>query len=195
MFCWNGLLFMICGPQVRCIRPHEILLLLLLGRFNCVQLCAVPLTAAHQAPRSLGFSRQEHWSGLPFSSPIHESEKWKWSCSVVSDSSWPHGLQPTRLLCPWDFPGKSTGVGCHHFSATWDERASIIFHRHYVRFLSGIWIHIKLVCNKIKVGYEYVWRPQVQTVPSSKGETPVPRPPFPDGGHSLASLSMGWVLS
>ena len=26
---------------------------------------------------------------------------------------WPHGLQPTRLLCPWDFPGKNTGVGCH----------------------------------------------------------------------------------
>ena len=68
---------------------------------------------AHQAPPSLGFSRQEHWSGLPFPSPMHESEKWKWSCSVVSDYSWPHGLQPTRLLCPWDFPGKSTGVGCH----------------------------------------------------------------------------------
>ena len=33
--------------------------------------------------------------------------------SVVSDSSQPHGLQPTRLLRPWDFPGKSTGVGCH----------------------------------------------------------------------------------
>ena len=33
--------------------------------------------------------------------------------SVVSDSSRPHGLQATRLLCPWDFPGKSTGVGCH----------------------------------------------------------------------------------
>ena len=31
----------------------------------------------------------------------------------MSDSSQPHGLQPTRLLCPWDFPGKSTGVGCH----------------------------------------------------------------------------------
>ena len=41
---------------------------------------------AHQAPPSLGFSRQEHWSGLPFPSPIHESEKWKWSLSVVSDS-------------------------------------------------------------------------------------------------------------
>ena len=44
---------------------------------------------------------------------MHESEKWKWSRSVVSDSSLPHGLQPTRLLHPWDFPGKSTGVGCH----------------------------------------------------------------------------------
>ena len=32
---------------------------------------------------------------------------------VVSDSQRPHGLQPTRLLHPWDFPGKSTGVGCH----------------------------------------------------------------------------------
>ena len=31
----------------------------------------------------------------------------------MSDSSRTHGLQPTRLLCPWDFPGKSTGVGCH----------------------------------------------------------------------------------
>ena len=69
--------------------------------------------AAHQAPLSLGFSRQEHWSGLPFPSPMHESEKWKWSHSVVSKSSQPHGLQPTRLLRPWDFPGKSTGVGCH----------------------------------------------------------------------------------
>ena len=68
---------------------------------------------AHQAPPSLGFSRQEHRSGLPFPSPMHEREKWKWSRSVVSDSSWCHGLQPTRLLCPWDFPGKSTGVGCH----------------------------------------------------------------------------------
>ena len=69
--------------------------------------------AFHQAPPSLGFSRQEHWSGLPFPSSVHESEKWKWSRSVVSDSWEPHGLEPTRLLCPWDFPGKSPGVGCH----------------------------------------------------------------------------------
>ena len=31
----------------------------------------------------------------------------------MSDSSQPHGLQPTRLLCPWDSPGKSAGVDCH----------------------------------------------------------------------------------
>ena len=39
--------------------------------------------------------------------------KWKWSCSVLSDYLQPHGLQPTRLLHPWDFPGKRTRVGCH----------------------------------------------------------------------------------
>ena len=46
-----------------------LLLLLLLSRFSHVRLCATPETAAHQAPLSLGFSRQEHWSGLPFPSP------------------------------------------------------------------------------------------------------------------------------
>ena len=51
------------------------LLLLLLSHFSRVRLCATPETAAHQAPLSLGSSRQEHWSGLPFPSPMHESEK------------------------------------------------------------------------------------------------------------------------
>ena len=40
--------------------------------------------------------------------------KWeKWSHSVMSDSLWLHGLQPARLLCPWDFLGNSTRVDCH----------------------------------------------------------------------------------
>ena len=54
-------------------------------------------------------ARTLEWVTISFSSG------WKWSRSVVSDSSWPHGLQPTRLLHPWDSPGKSTGVGCHCF--------------------------------------------------------------------------------
>ena len=67
------------------------LLLLLLSRFSRARLCATPETAAHQAPQSLGFSRQEHWSGLSFPSPMHEGEKWKWSRSVVYNSYRPHG--------------------------------------------------------------------------------------------------------
>ena len=66
--------------------------LVLLSRFSRVRLCATPETAAHHAPPSLGFSRQEHWSELPFPSPMQESEKWKWNYSIVSNSSRPHGL-------------------------------------------------------------------------------------------------------
>ena len=89
-------------------------LLLLLSRFSrsCPTLCD-PRDGSPPATPSLGLSRQEHWSGLPFPSPMHESEKWKWSHSVVSDPQRPHGQKPTRLPRPWDFPGKSTGVGCH----------------------------------------------------------------------------------
>ena len=49
--------------------------LLLLSRFSCVQLYATPEMAAHKVLPSLGFSRQEHWSGLSFPFPMHESEK------------------------------------------------------------------------------------------------------------------------
>ena len=53
------------------------------------------------------------WVAIAFSSA------WKWKGKVKSFSRLQlfatHGLQPTRLLRPWDFPGKSTGVGCHHF--------------------------------------------------------------------------------
>ena len=86
--------------------------LLLLSHFSRVRLCATTETAAHQASLSLGFSRQEHWYGLPFASPRHESEsEVTQSCLTASDP--PHGLQPTRLHHPWDFPGKSTGLRCH----------------------------------------------------------------------------------
>ena len=59
----------------RHIHGNWLLLLLLLSSFSRVRLCVTPETAAHQAPLSLGFPRQEHWSGLPFPSPMHESEK------------------------------------------------------------------------------------------------------------------------
>ena len=78
--------------------------LLLLSRFSCVRLCTTPRTAAHQAPPSLGFSRQDHWSGLPFPSPMHESEVAQ-SCPTLRDpmdcslpGSSVHGIFQARVL-------------------------------------------------------------------------------------------------
>ena len=52
------------------------------------------------------------------------------SHSVLSDSLWPHGLQPTRLLCPWGSPDKNTGVGCHFLLQgifpTWRSNLSLL---------------------------------------------------------------------
>jgi len=62
--------------------------------------------AAHRAPPSLGIlqARTLEWVAISFSMKVK-------SQSEVSQQ--PHGLQPSKLLCPWDFPGKSIGVGCH----------------------------------------------------------------------------------
>ena len=49
----------------------------------------------------------------PYMSTGKTMKSWKLSCLVVSDSVQPHRRQPTRLLCPWDSPGKNTWVGCH----------------------------------------------------------------------------------
>ena len=74
--------------------------------FSHVRLCVTPETAAHQAPPSLGFSRQEHWSGLPFPSPVHESEsevaQSRPTPSDPMDGSQPgssvHGIFQARVL-------------------------------------------------------------------------------------------------
>ena len=112
----------------------------ILSHFSHVRLFLTPWTVACQVPLSMGFSRQEYWNGLPFlppgdlpdsgtkpRSPALQADsllceqpgkpvvEYSISCaqlSVMSDSLGPHGLYPTRLLCPWNFPGKNTGVGC-----------------------------------------------------------------------------------
>ena len=91
--------------------------------------------AAHQALPSLGFSRQEHWSGLPFPSPMHESEKWKWSYSVVSDSSQAHELQPTQAPLSMGFSRQEYWSGV--------PLPSIIYYILYVvvvQLLSHVWL-------------------------------------------------------
>ena len=81
----------------------------------------------------MAFSRQEYWSRLPFPPPGHLSHQGTKSASLMSPALAgrlfttaaakplqscptlcdPIDGQPTRLLCPWDSPGKNTGVGCH----------------------------------------------------------------------------------
>ena len=94
---------------------------------------------AHQVPLFMGFSRQDYWSGLSFHPPRNHpnpgieptspalqahslplshqgstpAQIGSVSCSVLSDSLQPHGVQPVRLLCPWNSPGKNTGLGRH----------------------------------------------------------------------------------
>ena len=74
--------------------------MLLLSHFSHVRLCVTPWTAAHQAPLSLGFSRQEHWSGLPFPAPTIRMAMIKMS---VNDECW-RGVAKRGTLphSPWE---------------------------------------------------------------------------------------------
>ena len=85
--------------------------LLLLNHFSCVRLYVNPIDGSPSGSPVPGIlqARTLEWVAISFSN----TWKWKWNLSVVSDPQQPHGLQPSRLLHPWDFPGKSTGVGCH----------------------------------------------------------------------------------
>ena len=95
-----------------------------------VRLFAIPWTTAHQA--SLSITNSRTLPKLMSIESVMPSNRLILCCpllllpsvfpsiccccqvaSVMSDSVGPHGLQPTRLLHPWDSPGKNTGVGCH----------------------------------------------------------------------------------
>ena len=81
-------------------------LLLLLSRFSRVGLCATPETAGHQAPPSLGFSRQEHWSGLPLPSPCLSLATYNLEGAGDLQKS---QLSATELLTPGSGPREAEG--------------------------------------------------------------------------------------
>ena len=84
------------------------------GQSTGVSALASFLPKNTQAPPSLGFSRQEHWSGLPLPSPMHESEKWKWSHLVMSGSR--SVITPSWLCGSWrSFLYSSSVYSCHLF--------------------------------------------------------------------------------
>ena len=109
---------------------RSIFLLLLLSHFSHVQLCVTPETAAHQAPPpgnlpdpgikpvSLTspalpggfFTISLTWEAQFQNAAAAAAAKWLQSCPTLCD---PIDGKPTRLPCPWDSPGKNTGVDCH----------------------------------------------------------------------------------
>ena len=95
-----------------------------------VRLLATPWTAAHQASPSMGFSRQEHWSGLPFPSPMRESEVTQ-SCPTLHDpmdcslqGSSVHGIFQARVP-EWGATAFSvTDLSLAYFNRSATEAAS-----------------------------------------------------------------------
>ena len=80
---------------------------------SCLTLCD-PIDGSPPSSPVSGILQAKtlEWVAISF------SNAWKWKVKskrevAQSDSYRPHGLQPTRLLRPWDFPGKNTGLGCH----------------------------------------------------------------------------------
>ena len=104
----KNLILYTCRAMLFPQEANVILLLLLLSCFSRVQLCAILETAAHQALLPLGFSRQEHWSGLPFPSQcmkVKSESEADQSCLTLSDpmdcsllGSSIHGIFQARVL-------------------------------------------------------------------------------------------------
>ena len=119
--------------------PPHVLLLLLLSRFSRVRLCAIPETAAQQAALSLGFSRQEHWSGLPFPSPMHENESEDaQSCPTLRDpmdcslpGSSAHGIFQTRVL---EWGAISFSAPCTRFHKLPHQPTSVVPYTYRSRY-------------------------------------------------------------
>ena len=97
---------------------HFLLQCMKVKSLSRVRLLATPWTAAHQAPPSMGFSRQEYWGGVPLPSP---EECWAALCNFVHVSSLTQSCptpcnpmdKPTMAPLPLGLLSKNTGVGCH----------------------------------------------------------------------------------
>ena len=148
--------------------------LLLLSHFSHVRLCATPQTAARQAPTSLGFSRQAHWSGLPFPSPMHESEKMKvklvsrvrllatpWTAAHQAPPSMGFSRQeywsgvplpsPIGLLLP--FKGDKNKVQDGEVSCQWHSWEDVILRSQpaFLKILSRLIQEAKLSSNVLSI--------------------------------------------
>ena len=109
-----------------------------------LQLCPTPCDPIDGSPPgflSLGFSRK-HWSGLPFPSPMHESEKWKWSRSVVSDFSDPMDCSLPGSSIHGIFQGRVLEWGAIAFSVVYSSTSQtplFLCKRSFLLYLIRLW--------------------------------------------------------
>ena len=111
--CWGKIIKWVCKEQIKtllfqmlwclCHLSWLIISFLIPNDFH-IQFCILFLTESR--PNCISFHIFPRF-------PLTMRYACVLSHSVVSDSFWPYGLQPARFLCPWNFPGKNTGVGCH----------------------------------------------------------------------------------
>ena len=129
---------------------------------------------------------------------IFELYGWVCACSVMSvlsDSLQPYGLQPDRLLCPWDSPGKNTGMGCHAllWGSSQPREGTHISSIFYTagRFFTAeplgmpIWMHYYSK-NKICLKKFFYWSGLHKTVVNS---------PFLEICMWSLGISSGWTFS
>ena len=115
---------------------------------SCLTLCN-PIDGSPPGSAIPGIlqARTLEWVAISF------SNAWKWKVKVKSlsrsDSLQYHGLQPTGLLCPWDFPGKSTGVGCHCLLQLYDINQSKWEPTHLKMVYKCFWFHYYRVADNI----------------------------------------------
>ena len=138
------------------------------------------------------------------------------SHSVVSNSLWPHGLHPTRLLSPWDSPGKKTGVGCHALlQGIFQTQASnpgllhwqemVLYHLNHQGIPSMRWCRSKYsseckishICVKgfpdSSVGKESAWNPWDPSSILGSGRSPGEGKGYPLQDSGLEN-SMGCIV-
>ena len=117
---------------------HLLLLLLLLSRFSCVRLCATPWTAAYQVPLSMGFSRQEYWSGLPLPSPVtaqwYTNSTYCYGGKTPFNDTWRQSTNPTKGTHAVDHRTAMTRASEGTGDGRWMGKLQ-------PRGLRGIWIH------------------------------------------------------
>ena len=127
--------------------------------------------AAQQAPPSLGLSRQEHWSGLPFPSPVHGSEKWTWShvwlfvTQCIAAYQAPPSMGFSRQEYWSGLPLPST-LGMSRYSFLYSVISKSFLLIYWVCFpLSALfaWVSGNLSCPGCNYGYQKL-RPKLLTL-------------------------------